>query len=1280
LGWGRERLSAEGREWYYDVRSNTESYAPIVENPFKSPMEEPMATLGIDVDTASYSNVQRFIEGGQWPPADAVRIEELLNSFTYDYPQPEEGEPFSVTMEVAACPWQPEHRLMRVGMQARDVDLNARPATSLVFLVDVSGSMADADKLPLVQQSLKLLLGQMTENDRLAIVTYRDTAQVALQSITGDRRDEAIAVVDSLHAEGSTNGAGGLELAYDVATTNLVREGQNRVIICTDGDFNVGESSDDAMVQLIEQKRETGVFLSVFGFGEGNLQDSKLEGIADHGNGQYAYINDFDQARRRFLDELTGTLYTVAKDVKLQVEFNPLLVRGYRMIGYENRVLAAEDFNNDRIDAGDVGAGHAVTALFEIIPGSSIGEVQPSVDPLRYQRIDEVPAEEPAEQPAETESREGASEQDPTVPRFYQFTTLEAETAADTVSELLGQEVAVEAKDATWLEIETTVENHTQVVETLRQLGEEPQVSVAWQIDHVDQVVVPADVAHELCVVKVRYKQPAADESVRREFPVDDRDQPMTAPSREFHWATAVAGYGMLVRQSPHRGDISWNAVIEIAHGARGDDADGRRAEFVTLAQQTRDLWFKLHGIDNSVQPVALDSTQARDRAACGGKYSNLLDKIEAPNDFATYGNFHDFGWWDGTEYQDHTGLPPAYWVYVQPHWYLWGEMHGDVTATPPPTFWHAERAADETAPEPELSLTAEAALAPPAEVSAEPIDVTFSEQEVSIEAIGALSGQNIGTLSLLGAQFDGAIIEGLRHTASIESLRLYGDGLSGQIPRLAHITGLTSLEIGAPLRLVDLEAISELGNLRHLKLPQDLAITVTGARNIAKLRGLTSLDLYNCQLDDASLSELYPLQQLTDLDLSLTQVSDAGLPTLTYFPHLKSLRLDRNWMTQTRVTDSIVPTLASLTELETLSLWGTQIGNDGLAQLAALPNLKSLSIGQSEITGEGLAALASSTVEHLTLSPDQIGTVVAGDPLLNELNQPILQQLYQRDLEERHPASPAGEAPSDTAPASPECGSSCDDSAASEEPGVDATIEQSSRPIGTTGVPLGEERWVIRFADTAEEAARQLDYFGIELGLLSDGKLIYLSQMSTTPTTREVTTPIDEERLFFGFHRERGAELFEKVGIDAGQGAILQFIPAETEALLARLERAYAGRTESEVRRTYFAVEQTDDGYAARVTRQVPNRAQGTAAQPPADEQFAAQTGVAAEAEPLPDTQAALDQIESRLTAQMPGLMHLREMPRLKSVLVIGEFQSQESLAIRTTLLPHVQWGFIDP
>jgi Mg-chelatase subunit ChlD len=326
------------------LRQSAEHYAQIVEREFTSSLDAPVSTFSIDTDTASYSNIRRFLDDGQWPPADAVRIEELVNYFPYAYAEPTDEHPVAVTVEAAPCPWQPAHRLARIALKAQEIDDARRPATSLVFLVDVSGSMQDENKLPLAQQSLRMLTEQLTENDRIALVTYSDEARQVLDGTPGDRRETIVAAVNALTAGGSTNGAGGLTLAYDVARRHFIANGTNRVVLCSDGDFNVGISDDDELVRLIEEQRQSGVFLSIFGFGTGNLKDGKLEKLADHGNGQYFYIDSLDEARKAFVEQLMGTLHTVAKDVKLQVDFNSLQVASYRLVGYENRNLAEQDF------------------------------------------------------------------------------------------------------------------------------------------------------------------------------------------------------------------------------------------------------------------------------------------------------------------------------------------------------------------------------------------------------------------------------------------------------------------------------------------------------------------------------------------------------------------------------------------------------------------------------------------------------------------------------------------------------------------------------------------------------------------------------------------------------------------------------------------------------------------------------------------------------------------------------------------------------------------------
>jgi Ca-activated chloride channel family protein len=362
-----------------------ERYARIDENPFLEASRAPLSTFSIDVDTASYSNTRRFLNEGQLPPRDAVRIEELVNYFSYDYPQPTGDAPFSVKAEVAECPWNTQHRLVRVGLQGRKVSTEDMPPANLVFLVDVSGSMDDPRKLPLVKSGLRTLAEQLSSRDRVAIVTYAGASGLALPSTPGDRKGEIISALGRLEAGGSTNGGSGIRLAYQVAEQNFIRGGTNRVILATDGDFNVGVTGDEELVRLIEEKRRGGVFLSVLGFGAGNLNDSMMEKLADKGNGNYAYIDSESEARKALGEQVGGTLLTIAKDVKIQVEFNPRLVAGYRLIGYENRVLEARDFNDDRKDAGEIGSGHTVTALYEIVPAGQTVE-NPGVDELKYAR------------------------------------------------------------------------------------------------------------------------------------------------------------------------------------------------------------------------------------------------------------------------------------------------------------------------------------------------------------------------------------------------------------------------------------------------------------------------------------------------------------------------------------------------------------------------------------------------------------------------------------------------------------------------------------------------------------------------------------------------------------------------------------------------------------------------------------------------------------------------------------------------------------------------------
>jgi len=377
--------AAPSREGY--GQPDREGYSLIVENEFQDARANPLSTFAIDVDAASYANVRRFLlADGRMPPADAVRIEELVNYFDYDYPDPGADAPFSITTEVAPAPWNPAHRLVHVGLQGRRMDAASLPPANLVFLVDVSGSMDEPNKLPLLKGAFGMLVDNLRPQDRVSIVAYAGAAGLVLPPTRGSDRDRIREAILTLQPSGSTNGAEGIRLAYRLAREAFVRGGNNRVVLATDGDFNVGVSSDAELVRLIEQERGGGIFLTVLGFGTGNYQDAKMEQLADHGNGNYAYVDGMDEARKVLVGEMGGTLFTIAKDVKVQVEFNPAQVRSYRLIGYENRLLAAEDFNDDRKDAGELGAGHSVTALYEVVPAGSAENTGRSVDPLRYQR------------------------------------------------------------------------------------------------------------------------------------------------------------------------------------------------------------------------------------------------------------------------------------------------------------------------------------------------------------------------------------------------------------------------------------------------------------------------------------------------------------------------------------------------------------------------------------------------------------------------------------------------------------------------------------------------------------------------------------------------------------------------------------------------------------------------------------------------------------------------------------------------------------------------------
>jgi Ca-activated chloride channel family protein len=385
---GGDETTASEPPSRYRQDFNTATYDKIEENPFLPAASNPLSTFSIDVDTASYANVRRFINSGSLPPKDAVRVEEMINYFTYDYREPEGDKPFSIDLDATACPWDPSHRLVRIGLKGREVTNEKRPASNLVFLLDVSGSMMPAERLPLVKQAMRLLVDKLTEKDRVAIVIYAGGSGLALSSTSGNEKEKILRALEELQAGGSTNGAEGIELAYKVAADNFIKGGVNRVILATDGDFNIGVTNQGDLIRLIEQKAKSGVFLSVLGVGTDNLKDSTMQKLADKGNGNYAYLDSIDEARKVLVQQINGTLMTIAKDVKIQVEFNPARVASYRLIGYEKRLLRKEDFNNDKVDAGEIGAGHTVTALYEVVPAGA-GATDPAtsvppVDPLKY--------------------------------------------------------------------------------------------------------------------------------------------------------------------------------------------------------------------------------------------------------------------------------------------------------------------------------------------------------------------------------------------------------------------------------------------------------------------------------------------------------------------------------------------------------------------------------------------------------------------------------------------------------------------------------------------------------------------------------------------------------------------------------------------------------------------------------------------------------------------------------------------------------------------------------
>jgi Ca-activated chloride channel family protein len=467
---------------------NTEQYGLRVDSPFVPVAVDPRSTFSVDVDTASYSIVRRFLRDGTRPPADAVRIEEMVNYFHYSDPPPDGDVPFAVHLDSAACPWKPEHRLVRIALKGREVPRGERPASNLVFLLDVSGSMDSHDKLPLVQAAMRLLVNELEARDRVAIVVYAGASGLVLPSTSARDKASILDAIDALRPGGGTQGSAGIELAYRVAVENYVPGGVNRVILATDGDFNLGVTNEGDLVRLIEAKAKSGVFLTALGVGTGNLKDSTLESLADHGNGHYAYLDSLQEARKVLVAEIGSTLVTIAKDVKLQLEFNPRVVKAHRLIGYENRVLAHQEFADDAKDAGEIGAGHTVTALYEVVPADAATAL-PGVDPLKYQ----------------------------------------------SPSRLTGGSA-------------------------------------------------------ETLTVKLRYKEPDGLSSAQQEFTLRDEGRTFAEASADFRFAASVVGFGMLLRESPHRGLATVDLVEAWASESAADDPSGQRAELVELVRRARSL------------------------------------------------------------------------------------------------------------------------------------------------------------------------------------------------------------------------------------------------------------------------------------------------------------------------------------------------------------------------------------------------------------------------------------------------------------------------------------------------------------------------------------------------------------------------------------------------------------------------------------------------------------------------------------------------------------------
>ncbi|WP_426048688.1 vWA domain-containing protein [Chryseobacterium sp. NFX27] len=483
------KISSAGKKDTKKQIDYDEEYASLVENPFELTGSQPVSTFSIDVDNASYSNIRRMINSGDNVDKNAVRVEEMMNYFRYDYPQPESKRPFSINTEYSDSPWNPDHKLLKIGLQGKNIPMDNLPNSNLVFLIDVSGSMDEANKLPLLKSSLKILLNQLRPQDKVGIVVYAGSAGMVLAPTSAKEKDKIAAALDNLSAGGSTAGGAGIELAYQLAQENFIKGGNNRVILATDGDFNVGVSSSTGLETLIEEKRKSGVFLTCLGYGMGNYKDNRLETLADKGNGNYAYIDNMQEANKFLGREFAGSMYTIAKDVKIQIEFNPEYVKSYRLIGYENRKLRNEDFKNDKIDAGELGSGHTVTALYEIIPKNVTSVFVPKASKLKYTK------------------------------------TSNSQNFGD-----------------------------------------------------------------ELATVKFRYKKPDEDKSVEIIQVVKNSGEPITSASPDFKFASSVAWFGLVLRDSKLISKKDLNAIETLAREGKNKDEEGYRSEFIRLVETYKSI------------------------------------------------------------------------------------------------------------------------------------------------------------------------------------------------------------------------------------------------------------------------------------------------------------------------------------------------------------------------------------------------------------------------------------------------------------------------------------------------------------------------------------------------------------------------------------------------------------------------------------------------------------------------------------------------------------------